>query len=496
MGLYQDGEQALQSIGEKYPDVIITDIGMPMMNGIDLVKSAKKLNFNFHSIFLTCHDDFSYVQQALRLNSFDYILKETIDTDNLKALLLKLKEKLDKQKEVSTEVNSMKYLIKENMAFLRRRLLEILLEEKYEDISNYLEIHGAKLGIDPSFKKCKPVICYIDDYSELKASYLSNDLLNFALNNVITETVSKAGKGFCIHYKESMFFIFYSNVSEENSLLELNRNLRKNVRTGMTAITGSMCEFPKGLPNQLKMLIDTADQRFYMDCGSIAEWEQHPFTAEISLVPYKEALQEFKSLLLQEGQIGLEKSVERWMLLIAERKYHPKVVKEWILNVFLDMERMVRSIGNGVFNLFETVDNEQVLYAETIKQIERLLIADLVKVQRAIKYIHDQPKNAEVLRAQKYVLMNLDKKITLGEVADHLHLNPSYFSRFYKKSTSENFFDYVNRTKMEKAKELIENSNEPIENIAYRLGFESKSYFLKTFKKYFGLPPKLYKLTQ
>ncbi|SDM91939.1 helix-turn-helix domain-containing protein [Bacillus sp. OK048] len=226
MGLYQDGEQALESMGEEYPDVIITDIGMPIMNGIDLVKNAKNLNLNFHSIILTCHDDFSYVQQALRLNSFDYILKETIDTDSLRDILLKLKEKLDKQKE------------------------------------------------------------------------------------------------------------------------------------------------------------------------------------------------------------------------------------------------------------------------------DRMLIAGLEKVQRAIKNIHDQPKNAEILRAQEYVLMNLDKKITLGEVADHLHLNPSYFSRLYKKSTNENFFDYVNRAKMEKAKELIETSNEPIENIAYRLGFESKSYFLRTFKKYFGLPPKLYKLSQ
>ncbi|MDR7078935.1 two-component system response regulator YesN [Neobacillus niacini] len=499
MGLYQDGEQALQSIGEEYPDVIITDIGMPIMNGIELVKNIKKLNLNTHSIFLTCHDDFSYVQQALRLNSFDYILKETIDTDSLRDILLKLKEKLDKQKEVSTEVNNMKYLIKENIAVLRSRFLEMLLEEKYEDISNWLKIHETKLGIDSSFKICKPVICYIDHYSELRASYLSNDLLKFSLNNVITETISKTGKSFSIHYKESMFFIFYSDVSEEdveNSLIELNMNLGKYVRSSMTAIKGSLCEFPKGLTSQLKILIDTSDQRFYMEHGSIAEVEQHPFTAEISLVPYKDSIQEFKSLLLHEGRIGLEKSIEKWMLLIAEKKYQPKVVKEWALNILLDLERMISSQRNGESNLPETVDNEQVLQAETIKQLERLLLADLEKVQRAIKYIHDQPKNTEVLRAQKYVLMNLDKKITLGEVAEHLHLNRSYFSRLYKKITSENFFDYVNRTKMEKAKELIENTNEPIENIAYRLGFDDKSYFLKTFKKYFGLSPKFYKMTR
>ncbi len=90
-------------------------------------------------------------------------------------------------------------------------------------------------------------------------------------------------------------------------------------------------------------------------------------------------------------------------------------------------------------------------------------------------------------------MMNLDKKITLGDVASYLHMNPSYFSRLYKKDTNENFIDFVNRTKMERAKDLIESTNKSIEDIAYMIGFENKSYFLKIFKKYFGVVPNHYK---
>lgn len=97
------------------------------------------------------------------------------------------------------------------------------------------------------------------------------------------------------------------------------------------------------------------------------------------------------------------------------------------------------------------------------------------------------------MKAQKYVLLNMDKKITLSDVAEHLHLNPSYFSRMFKQHTNMNFVDYVNHMKMEEAKKLLDHTSESVESIADKLGFESKSYFLKVFKKYYGTSPVEYR---
>ncbi|TDL76676.1 response regulator [Rhodococcus qingshengii] len=109
------------------------------------------------------------------------------------------------------------------------------------------------------------------------------------------------------------------------------------------------------------------------------------------------------------------------------------------------------------------------------------------------QFLEMSTRNEDVIKAQKYVQTHLGEKISLTEVAEHLHLNSSYFSRMYKKETGEGFIEYVTRVKMEKALELLDQSVKAVEQIAYELGFESKSYFLKTFKRFYGLSPKSFK---
>lgn len=109
------------------------------------------------------------------------------------------------------------------------------------------------------------------------------------------------------------------------------------------------------------------------------------------------------------------------------------------------------------------------------------------------KFLERTTRNDDVLKAQKYVQTHLGEKISLTDVAAHLHLNSSYFSRMYKKETGEGFVEYVTRVKMEKALELLDQSGNPVEQIAYELGFESKGYFLKTFKRFYGISPRSYK---
>lgn len=126
-----------------------------------------------------------------------------------------------------------------------------------------------------------------------------------------------------------------------------------------------------------------------------------------------------------------------------------------------------------------------------IKLDQELYVND--QQAKVTKFLERSTRNDDVLKAQKYVQTHLGEKISLTEVAAHLHLNSSYFSRMYKKETGEGFVEYVTRVKMEKAIELLDLSSNTVEQIAYELGFESKSYFLKTFKRFYGVSPKSYK---
>jgi len=108
--------------------------------------------------------------------------------------------------------------------------------------------------------------------------------------------------------------------------------------------------------------------------------------------------------------------------------------------------------------------------------------------------IEDTSKTEEIIAlAQKYVNENYDKKIALKDIAEYLYISPAYFSVIFKKLTGQNFVDYVNEVKIEKAKELLENSMYKVKEIAYRIGFEDYTYFCKVFKKIEGITPLEYR---
>ncbi|QGQ44961.1 response regulator transcription factor [Metabacillus sediminilitoris] len=498
VGSYQNGTQALEHIKTEMPDVIITDIGMPKMNGIELIRHIKEWNSTIYSIILSCHDDFHFAQQALKLETFDYILKESMEATMIEDLLSRLKEKLDQEKTTNMKKNQMEYLIKENLLVLKRRFLHAMIDDKQEN-KLWWEQQRHELGL-ASINQCTPLLCFIDRYVEMKEAFVSDELLKFSIDNLVNEILNQTGNGISIFYKDSMFFIFFPHGQRlememiiQKALRVIYNKLQEYLNISISTIIGENCTSIEQLVQRLKGMITTSSQRFYMRFGYFGLVEQEDFTAENIFSCYTDAMQELKSLIIQEDVEELEKSLRKWVSFIEEKRYHPESVREWMMKIFLDIKLKFNSMQNFESTYSVSVSDHFITNVETIYQLEEELVSIFKRFIRSMIEINELPKRNEILKAQKYVLMNLNKKITLSDVAEHLHLNPSYFSRLYKKNTNENFIDYVTKSKMERAKELIDQSNESIEKISEMLGFDCKSYFIKTFKKYYGVTPKDYK---
>lgn len=498
VGCGEDGQQALQLVREKKPDVIMTDIGMPHKDGMTLIKEAGEVLPGIKSIFLTCFDDFHYAQEAVRLGAFDYILKETMDPEMIAGMMTRLKTELDQAQINHAILNNMKFLIKENLTVLRSKLLERLLTGDPRAISSWLDQHQHELELKPTYNHCIPILSFIDDYDELVKTRFSDHTLKFAMDNVIAETLDGSSKGFSLFYKEDTFFIFYAQddlISEEEILQAIHKiqaNLRRFLKLGITALIGKPCTFPNGLPVELNHMLASSAKRFYLEHGSIRKMNQIEFSAQ-DLDHSFDWIQEVKQLIIREDRIGLKDWVYRWKWIISERQLRPSIVKKWVLSLLFDVENMIQSIQNFDPESIDSPVHRSIVDAKTAKQLAEKLLEILYHSVDRMKEINDLPKKAEILKAQKYVLLNLDKKITLKDIADHLHMNPSYFSRIFKQHTQMNFVDYVNQTKIEEAKKLIDHTDESMEKIAEKLGFESKGYFLKVFKKYYGATPNEYK---
>ncbi|RDW21358.1 hypothetical protein CWR48_02835 [Oceanobacillus arenosus] len=500
-GKFQDGEQALTYIKSEMVDLVITDIGMPIMDGINLIRHIKGLNPNIYSVILSCHDDFTYAQQALKLDAYDYILKESMESDKIINLLIKLKEKLDREKEMK---NQMEILKKKNLLTLKSRFLDWVLENKQDEESIWKKQEGSEIGLDINFSICIPVICFIDRYEEIRNVYSSDEILKLRIDNIVSDTLKGTRKNFSIFYKESMFFIFYSDsyfmVNNHNhfqevakSIKEILHSLQDKMNISITSIVGNECKITEGIREQLKMMINMAEQRFYMEDASIVKLEKLSYSSENIFIYYANAFEELRTQMVQRNTYGIENTIHKWVTFINEHKFHPNTVREWMLKLLLDLSLKFNSIQNFEPKYSISVAEDFITKAETIFQIEETLKSALIKIIKKIEDIDKVSRRTEIVKAQNYVLMNLDKKISLKDVANYLYLHPSYFSRLYKKDTNENFIDFVIKSKMERAKELIDSSNVTMGEISEMLGFDSKSYFFKTFKKQFGISPTEYK---
>lgn len=140
-----------------------------------------------------------------------------------------------------------------------------------------------------------------------------------------------------------------------------------------------------------------------------------------------------------------------------------------------------------------SVKSDRIQDAENIQDLELLMKDIFHTYMEQVHQIDSASQNEDIAKAKRYIYSNLHMKISLKDISAHLHLNSSYFSRLFKQETGQTFIEYVTTLKMEKAMGLLDNSTKTVEQISYDLAFDSKSYFIRTFKKYVGVSPKAYK---
>src|SRR5690606_26192604 len=121
--VHENGASALSHALKEMPDILITDIGMPEMNGIELTKKLKQRKPNLQVAILSCHSEFTFAQQALRLNVQEYILKDTLDLDDLRDVLLSIRESLEKEKEADAVKLNLQRIVERNKELSREEFV-------------------------------------------------------------------------------------------------------------------------------------------------------------------------------------------------------------------------------------------------------------------------------------------------------------------------------------------------------------------------------------
>lgn len=365
---HENGMSALKEAEENMPDILITDIGMPKLNGIELTKKLKEKHPALLVTILSCHNEFGFAQQALKLNVQEYILKDMLDVNDIIHLLRQFVDTLNNEKKNKMNQLQMAQTIEQNKGLMLERFINKTIHHPIHN-ENVWQDEAYLLGLQPE-QRYMVILCLINQYQSVLHYFQSTDLVNYFVNHVIAEVIENESVN-AVHgqFEKEKSFLFVSLSREEDEeILKIN-SLIKKIQSIFHDTFGISLSFRKGNPAE------------------------------------------------NPGDLKM--------------------------------------------------------------QMMKLIECNVSKIC----------SNVEIENACKYILDNLHRKITLDEVANYLHLNSSYFSRLFKKEIGENFVKYVVRLKMNRAKDLLDQTNYTILEISDMLGYENQSYFNKTFKSFEGLAP-------
>lgn len=496
-----DGEEAVNACKSSQPDILITDIGMPIMNGLDLIEETRKINPSLKTIILSCHEDFQFAQRAVKLKVNDYILKETLRIEQLVDILRQLIKQLNEEEAMLRDRQKLQDVVFQTLSSVRTKFLRSLIDQPIWNETEWVE-KAENIGIQ-SLKGTPylPVLCLLERFSDVATRFGGGHQLQFVIDNALNESVKFEGN-VVITLTERHYFVLYPypksikrNISEEinKELQKIQNSINLYMKIGTSFYFGEVCNTMLELKKQTTLLLNSKTFHFYSGENRILKLQQIETTKDDIFVNYTAALEGFKNCIFNCDVEYVKETIARWIAQIDANKYPMDSVRSWVLKIVTDIELKFTVMQHFLTNYSAEVLQQTVYAIDTINHLSEWLIEFLVEKMENVRLHQDQSSRKEIVAAQRYVMMHLNEKISMEEMAKRLDLNSSHFSRIFKKETGETFIEFVTRSKMERARELLDTSAQSVEQISEELGFDNSSYFFKLFRAFSGMSPAEYR---
>lgn len=491
---FAQGALALEYYLKERPELVITDIKMPVMDGLTLIRKIREVSEETQIILLTCVEEFEMAQEAIRHGALGYISKLSMADDEFESLIAKAEQVLDhmqsKQSFSAAAENDKKAVLRE---FLRRITCSDIYDE--EQICNY--IHN--LGIDLDENGLTLCMFHMDrPDTGGQDSHWEKNVIQDAVLNLLKETLDQVCHGEVTSYSDEdylMFLNFPGIVREaecKKKIEELSANVCTAVRryfniTGFIGISTFGGDY-LSLPEKLKEASQALEERFVTEPEKGFAWYKESRNCEfIHEMLFDLLSDDAKSMLTV-------KELEIFRQRIRNFQSEGPLLRRDVLNLMYELSQSL--IRNSLMNS----EQKQELMLNVYRQFEQCLnIHEVItcfketvsRVKRDSGY--HKGIRQEIIAAREYIDQNYKRDLTLGEMAEYAGLSQSYFSTLFKKELGKNFAEYLYELRIERAKELLLHSDDAVYEISEAAGFKDHAYFSRLFKSKTGESPGEYR---
>lgn len=506
----EDGQEAYELCEQLHPDILFTDIRMPLLDGLEVALKLKEQGSDIKVIIISGVQDFNYAKTALDVNAEGYILKP-IKIDELKKVVKRVADGINKELNREQEMLHMKEQLHENFPVIREKFLRNLILGIFR---NEQDVRSKLDFLDIPFQTGQSVLVstlQIDNYTQVPGYETEEDrqLLSFSVSNIIEEIMSNNNCGISFCLNENEFILIFNNsypfgsnkhmeIFEEISSC-LNRFLKITVSIGIGSVVKSYLQ----IVNSYKDASVALDYKFYTGKNSIISINDINNIRELnsnqkSFESYN--LFESENQLMSFMKLGdsreVETVIEDIFNLFASDKnlsvvYIQSICVEMVCiasRALCELEENIGKIVSGQAVILETIYN-----TENVFDLKNYMLSIFIKISAYFSNKHNQKNSKVIFRIKEIIEKRYMEDLSISKLSEEIFLTPNYISQIFKQGTGETVAEYITKVRMEQAKELLKSTDFKVLEIAEIVGFENPHYFSTVFRKYTGIHPQKFR---
>jgi len=481
-----DGEMALPLLRTAQPDVLITDIKMPFMDGLQLSKIVRERMPWVKIIILSGHDEFEYAQKAINLGVTDYLLKP-ITVQSLQTTLQKLRVQLDQERKEQDDLRKLREQMEDNRAMLRERLLFKLVVGAISPTEAIEK--GQAFGLDLSARHYLVVILKLelgdrteqydhDDYQQVQRS--------------ITELVEENPDIFTLKRDWGDITLIMKGVTpeyleeERDLLLEQIRQIVAKTRYRLTIGVGAS---KKRIADISRSFVDALLQIQNPVNGNGLNLNQSIERRELLKLD-KMAVENY---LRSGSKDEFDGFFDAYLRPLSETAQKSTLIKNYIfVDVILATAKIITELGGEIDKVIPELGSIETTLAGIISvELLREHVYKMISIGLAFRDSQPNGQHAYLIRqAKEYIEQHhADPELSLNDVAAQVNLSASHFSVVFSQEMCKTFKEYLTEIRINRAKGLLRMTTMRSADIAYEVGYNDPHYFSSVFKKHTGMSP-------
>lgn len=465
-GCYEDGKSAWEGILRLNPDLALLDISMPDMTGIDILKECKSLNLNTSIIFISGFQDFEYAKAALHYGAEDYLLKPVLKEELLNAVTKCMNKK---KQNIFIEAN------------------EMPAQPDHMDFGRIIELETTHY---------RPVLVEIL-FSEKEDKQMKR-LTQFSLISFLEDYLSNQKTGICFVRKGKIVIILKGISANEakGKLEEIINAAKEAVRHDIVMIMGEQIDEVRQIPAAYERCLEMEEYLFFNDYlkSRILKVGESVFSYPMEESKLRDAREKLIHGIVAQETEGFEQLYQWFIQMVC---FMAEGKKEDACFYFCTAVRMLEERFFEL-NLEGCKPDMKALLEESRKcesfnqlstHFKSIFAGYLNKIQQTMT---NQEKKS-IIYVKEYIEKHYKEDLNLQILAEEIHMNPYYFSAFFKKHTGENFKTYVNKVRMQHAIALLLGTNMKTYEIAEATGYKDPRTFTDAFCKIYQDTPNSYR---